>query len=170
VPAAKTALPHRRNPVVLVSREPGLGPGLARHEKAVRLEVMRVLRLVRAAGVTPALSVYLCSNRTIARLNRRWFGKSGATNVISFQSPALKARIRARGPVPLRRGSLRGYGAGGPAELPLGDLAISIERARAESCGAGVDSVDWTAALAHHGLMHILGYSHGTMPPRRPRS
>jgi len=151
---------------VLLSREPGLGPDLGRYEQAVRAEVRRILSLIQAAGAVPALSVYLCSNRTITRLNSRWFGKSGATNVISFQAPDLRARIRTFGPVPLRRGSLRSYAGGRSGEMFLGDLAISLQRARTESRRAGMDAADWTAALAHHGLMHILGYSHRTMPPR----
>jgi probable rRNA maturation factor len=155
---------------VLVSREPGLGPGVERHERALRAEVQGILTLVQAAGIIPELSVWLCTSRTIRRLNRRWFGKAGATNVISFQAPDLRAGTRNRGPVPLRRGSLRGYGSRRPGRMFLGDLAISLERARAEAGRAGMDPVDWTAALAHHGLMHILGYGHGNMPPRRRRA
>jgi probable rRNA maturation factor len=166
---AETSPPARRNPVVLVSRDAGLGRDTSRYERAVKAEAGGILSLIRSSSVMPALSIYLCSDRSIARLNRRWLGKTGATNVISFQSPDLRARTAVRGPVPLRRGSLRGFAGSRSGELFLGDLAISLERARKEALRAGLDPVDWTAALAHHGLMHILGYSHRSMPPRRRR-
>jgi len=150
-------------PEVLVSSDPALAIALRRRERAALNTVRRILGMLQGGGVVAVLSVRFCTNASIRTLNRRWFGRAGATNVISFTSPALHASVAARGPVPLRAGALgrRLRGLGG--EVFLGDIALSLERADAEARAAGLDPGEWAAALLVHGLLHLLGYTHRTM-------
>ncbi|MFH1436030.1 MAG: rRNA maturation RNase YbeY [Pseudomonadota bacterium] len=130
----------------------------------MRREIRLVLSTIRARRAAPLVTVYLCSNRTIRRLNRQWFGKDRATNVISFRAPAVHQAVRKHGPVPVRKAGLSRYASGGSGQVFLGDMAISVERTLTEAGRAGVSASRWAGHLARHGLMHLLGYSHKTMP------
>jgi probable rRNA maturation factor len=151
-------------PLVLVSSDPALAAALRRRGRAALGPARRILGRLQGGGVVAAVSVRFCSNDSIRRLNRRWFGRNRATNVMSFASPLLHAAVSARGPVPLRAGALgrwlRGLGGG----VFLGDIALSLERADAEARAAGLDPGEWASALLVHGLLHLLGYTHRTMP------
>jgi rRNA maturation RNase YbeY len=157
-------MPLEPPPLVLLSSDPALEVSLRRLERTAPVPVRRILGRLQGGGVVAVLSVRFCANASIRRLNRRWFGRKGATNVISFASPILHAAVSARGPVPLRAGALGRWLRGPRGEVFLGDIAVSLERADAEARAAGLDPGEWAAALLVHGLLHLLGYSHGTMP------
>lgn len=142
---------------------------VAAYRSAVRREIRGIIESAGSKRVTPVVSVLLCSNRTMRRLNRTWLGRDRPTNVISFRSFEMSDAVKARGPVALRKGALGKYAparAGG--RLFIGDMALGIQRALTESKCAGIEPAEWTAALAFHGLMHLFGYNHENMPPRRP--
>jgi probable rRNA maturation factor len=87
------------------------------------------------------LSVLLCDDQSIAKLNARWRGQNRPTNVLSF--PATP-------PVP--------GGQDGP--VILGDIAIAYETAAREAAEQGKTVADHLAHLAIHGFLHLLGYDH----------
>jgi len=95
----------------------------------------RVLRAERALDAD--LSITFVSNRTIAALNRRYLGRSGSTDVISFE--------------------LGGGVAGAPA---VGDVYIAPDVARANARELGIPVTEELARLVVHGTLHALGYEH----------
>src|SRR5579872_2026781 len=72
----------------------------------------------------------------LRRLNRQFLGKDYATDVLSFAG-------------------LRGLS-------PLGDLAISLARARAQARQFGHSTEQEIQILMLHGLLHLLGFDHET--------
>ncbi len=101
-------------------------------------------RLVAAlAPKAESLSVRFASDRELSRLNRTFRSKEGPTDVLSFPG-----EITAEG-------------------RHLGDLAISVPRARQQAENAGHSTDRELRLLLLHGLLHCLGYDHevddGTM-------
>jgi probable rRNA maturation factor len=87
------------------------------------------------------LSVLLCDDKTIARLNAQWRGQQKPTNVLSF--PALPLQ----GAVPDER-------------IPLGDIAIAYETLTREAEESRKTVSDHLSHLVVHGFLHLLGYDH----------
>jgi probable rRNA maturation factor len=111
----------------------GLRVPLARHAVA---DAARVA--LRAEGVRDALvSITMLSRTTMARLNRRHLGHTGATDVISFgfQRPS------SRDPV-------------------VGDIYVCPDVARANAHERGVSVREEVTRLVVHGTLHVLGYDH----------
>jgi probable rRNA maturation factor len=98
------------------------------------------LKLLRAedAGVTVAF----ISDRAMRRLNRLWRGKVGTTDVLSF--PAQQEDWE----------QLEGRS--------LGEVAISVECAKAQAKVYGLSIEHEIAQLLLHGLIHLCGYDHET--------
>ena len=95
-------------------------------------------RVLRAERVRDAdLSITFVSNRAIAALNRRHLGRSGATDVISFE-----------------------LGGSAPGTPLVGDVYIAPDVARANARSEGVSVTEELARLVVHGTLHALGYSH----------
>ncbi|MCA1556074.1 MAG: rRNA maturation RNase YbeY [Acidobacteria bacterium] len=92
----------------------------------------------RGAGVVVAF----VSDRAMRELNRRWRGKRGTTDVLSF--PAEQAEFE------------RSAGA------TLGDVVISVERAKAQAAEHGLDFEREVEQLILHGVLHLCGYDHET--------
>ncbi len=91
------------------------------------------------AAVAPArargtVTVALVDDAVMRRLNRRFAGKSRATDVLSFPS--------------------------GGVEGVLGDIAIATGVARRQARVAGHTYAEELRVLALHGLLHLLGYDH----------
>jgi probable rRNA maturation factor len=82
------------------------------------------------------LSILFIDNTGITALNREYFGRDRATNVISFS-----------------------YMDGLPSEV-VGDIIISLERAREESDRLAIPYCERVFALIIHGLLHIMGFDH----------
>ncbi len=91
----------------------------------------RVLRLQ-----SEAFTVTLVSDPAIARLNRRYRGRTAATDVLSFP-----ARER------------NGY---------RGDVVISVDTARRQARRYRHGLEEEIKLLALHGALHLLGYDHET--------
>lgn len=100
-----------------------------------------MLRAVRREGAE--LSILLCSDPVMRELNRVHRGLDKPTDVLAF--PMLE------GP---------GSHVGGPDVL--GDVAISIDRARDQARRAGKTIVFEVTYLLAHGLLHLLGYDHAS--------
>ncbi len=86
------------------------------------------------------LSVLLTDDPRIAELNERYLARKGPTNVISFPMDEGE-------PVP-------------PGTGMLGDVVVSVETARAESCKTGETHERAVDRLLAHGILHLLGYDH----------
>lgn len=100
-----------------------------------------LVRLLKRLGLEDReLSLLLVDNEEIREFNRLYLGRDYPTNVISFAM------------------SEGDFGDVNPQLL--GDIIISVEKARTEgeSCGATLkESLDF---LLIHGLLHLLGYDH----------
>ncbi len=84
------------------------------------------------------LSILLTTDEAIRRLNREFRGIDRATDVLSFP-----------GGDPL------------PGQPPfLGDLAISLDTARARAAEDGRTLAAELARYLAHGLLHLIGYDH----------
>ena len=126
-----------------------------------------VARALRRAGA-PANGeavLTLVDDVTIAKLNATHMGKRGPTDVLSF--PLIDPRdfpVRASA----RSASTRQRGVA--AQLPIGDIVISVDRAieqardgRGGTDGATKHSVaDEVRLLAVHGALHLCGWDHDT--------
>ena len=84
------------------------------------------------------LSIVLVSDETIATYNERYLSHQGPTDVISF---------------PQRDGDIPS-----PRQELLGDVMVSVERAKAqaEEYGHGVE--EELVLLVIHGILHLLGW------------
>ncbi len=79
----------------------------------------------------------------LRRLNREFRGIDHATDVLSFPGGQKE---------PVAKGDHRRYS--------LGDIAISIQRARAQAREFGHSTEEEVRILMLHGLLHLLGFDH----------
>ncbi len=137
----------RARPRVLVSSLGRMGQYARGLE---RLAAASLGRLGARAGLGPEheLSLLLCDNPTIRRLNRRWRRKDQPTDVLSFPLQALQPRQS-------------------PPSGPIGDIAISLPTARVAARREDAPLVAHLECLLAHGLLHLLGYDHGSTRAHR---
>ena len=105
-----------------------------------RAFVERALEVVPAKGA--GVTVAFVSDRAMRELNRRWRGKSGTTDVLSF--PSWQEEFE------------KGEGA------TLGDVVISVEQAERQAVEHGLSFENELEQLILHGLLHLCGYDHET--------
>ena len=99
---------------------------------------------LRAERVKDAmLSITFVGRAAISRLNRRYLGHEGPTDVISFGL----ARIGRRGAV-------------------IGDIYICAEVARENARRQGISAGEELLRLVVHGTLHVLGSDHPVGPAR----
>ncbi|HEX8424469.1 MAG TPA: rRNA maturation RNase YbeY [Pyrinomonadaceae bacterium] len=98
----------------------------------------RVLKVVPAGGA--GATVAFVSDRAMGELNRRWRGKRGTTDVLSF--PAGQDEFESA------------------AGATLGDVVISVERAAAQAAEHGLSFEREVEQLILHGMLHLCGYDH----------
>ncbi len=100
----------------------------------------------RALGVVPAggagATVAFVSDRAMGELNRRWRGKRGTTDVLSFPA-GQEAFEQAEG-------------------RTLGDVVVSVEQAARQAREHGLTFENEVEQLILHGLLHLCGYDHET--------
>jgi probable rRNA maturation factor len=109
-------------------------------EETVRRALSQGLRVM--ALPEAEVSVLLTDDAGIAELNAAYRGKDGPTDVLSFAQR-------------------EGEGAD-PEDPVLGDIVISIERAKEQAERYGHSVAREVGFLAVHGLLHLLGYDHET--------
>ncbi len=85
------------------------------------------------------MSVLLVSDEYIRDLNNRYLNRDMPTNVISFSQQE---------------------GMGPADNNHLGDVVVSVDRARAEAVEAGMDLHDRLLELLVHGICHLAGFEH----------
>ncbi|HTS25792.1 MAG TPA: rRNA maturation RNase YbeY [Bryobacteraceae bacterium] len=93
----------------------------------------------------------IAGNAELRRLNREFRGKDEPTDVLSFPS----------GQQPAARGG---------APRTLGDLAISLPRARAQAVDFGHTTEQEVRVLMLHGLLHLMGMDHESDDGRMARA
>lgn len=126
-------------PVLVSRRAPG-APLLA-----TASVVRRAARMMEALGVEAAdLSVLLCDDAGIRALNCEHRGKDKPTDVLAFPQDDERAAAAERRP------------------RLLGDVAISLETARAQGARRGASLLDEVTFLLAHGLLHLVGFDHQT--------
>ena len=89
------------------------------------------------------VSLVLADDATLGRLNRQYRGVEGPTNVLSFAA-SEGAASESSGP------------------LLLGDVVLAYETVRRESEEQGKRFSDHLCHLVVHGVLHLLGYDHGS--------
>lgn len=105
-----------------------------------------VLEKVKGAafGRRAELSVVLTGDGEVKKLNRLYRKKDKTTDVLSF--PLLEGkRLKT-----------------GEDSIPLGDVVISVPQTRRQARQQGKDFHGELALLLTHGILHLLGYDHGT--------
>jgi probable rRNA maturation factor len=90
------------------------------------------------------LSILLCNDQVIRKLNARFRGQDKITDVLAF--PAQ-------------------IGPGPTPEPLLGDVVISLQTAARQARAQGATLLQETAFLLCHGVLHLLGMDHDT--PRK---
>jgi probable rRNA maturation factor len=109
--------------------------------------VMRRMRLHPATELT----VRLVDADTIAVLNEKWMDTKGPTDVLSFPMDELTpGRDEETAP--------EGY---------LGDIAVCPQVAEQQAPAAGHSASDEIELLTVHGILHLLGYDHGSPDEHR---
>lgn len=98
---------------------------------------------LRNCGHDGDITVAIVDNAEIHRMNLCYRDKDSATDVLSF--PALE-----------------GFDMPGVPDKFLGDIAISLERAREQADEYGHSLIRELAFLTIHGSLHLMGYDHMT--------
>ena len=108
-------------------------------DDAVRLTLLHQ-RVEDASEVVIVIS----DDDALEDLNRRFRGVARPTDVLSFEN-------QTRGPYSIGTAGFPRY---------LGDVVISLDRAREQADEAGGALNDELQVLAVHGVLHLLGYGH----------
>ena len=103
------------------------------------------------------INVLLTDDEGIQRVNRSMRGIDQATDVLSFPMFDIPA------------GSLPSQLCSDPDSglIPLGDMCISVERARAQAEEYGHSLERELSYLAVHSVLHLLGYDHMDEGPQK---
>ncbi len=91
------------------------------------------------------VSIVFTDDQMLQRLNLEYREKDTPTDVLSFNY--------------LEPGEVHGLA---DDEFAVGDIYISVDRASDQACGAGHSIERELALLAIHGLLHLIGYDHGS--------
>ena len=97
-----------------------------------------VTKTLQAGGIRNAMiSVAFVGRSAIAKLNAKYLGHRGDTDVISF-----------------------GFASGGKHSAIIGDIYICPDVARVNARSQGVPAAEELLRLVVHGTLHVLGYDH----------
>lgn len=118
---------------------------ISNRQKIAKVDLRRLrrtlARLLKWLHIeTSEISLSLVDDAEIRALNRQYFNKTGATNVISFS---------------MIEGD---YGYIHP--LTLGDIVLSVETASRHAVIENISLMDEIEFLLIHGLLHLIGYNH----------
>ena len=135
-------------------------PGVSEGTRAFLRRCVRTALSAEGVDFPCEVDILVTSDAGIRELNREQRGIDAPTDVLSF--PALE----------LRPGELPDPSADAdPAtgRVPLGDMAISMERAAAQAKEYGHSNRRELAYLAVHSVLHLLGYDHMDEGPEKAR-
>ena len=121
----------------------------------LRLHIARCIRIALAlqqVDVPCEINVLVTNDKTIREINRIQRGIDSATDVLSFPMFELTA-----GELP---SDWSPYSDPDTGFVPLGDMALSLERARAQARQYGHSVRREVGYLTVHSVLHLLGYDH----------
>jgi probable rRNA maturation factor len=116
-------------------------PGLKK--RAIRAKLERVLSDLGCHD--KELSILFTDDRRMARLNLRYLGRAGPTNVLAF--PMVDSNTSAGQTPDIETGL-------------LGDVVISVDTAQREAEESGETLEQSVDRLLIHGILHLLGHDH----------
>lgn len=93
-----------------------------------------------------SVSVTFCDNEHIRKLNKEFRKKDKATDVLSFPMYDFNEEDEPEFDL--------------DDSLPLGDIVISLERAKEQAKEIGNSFIEEVAFLTIHSTLHLLGYDH----------
>ncbi len=108
-------------------------------EERWRAFAARALKVAPSGGA--GLTVAFVSDRAMRELNRRWRGKGGTTDVLSFPAGQDEFERAAEGAM-------------------LGDVVVSVEQAARQAAEQGHSFENEVEQLILHGVLHLCGYDH----------
>lgn len=112
-------------------------------KKTLRAAILKTLAY-EGFSQPAQISVTVCDNAYIQKINKKFRDIDRATDVLSF--PMYEA------------GEWENEGDFGP--IPLGDIVISLERTAEQAKELGHSFLREAAFLAIHSTLHLLGYDH----------
>ena len=125
-------------------------PGVSDSTKSFLRKVIRTALTEQGVNVPCEVDVYVTGDAGIQELNREMRQVDRPTDVLSF--PALEL---AEGELPAEEDADVATGF-----VPLGDMAISLERARQQAAEFGHSARREVGYLTIHSILHLLGYDH----------
>ncbi len=132
--------------IVVTVLTPAWRDTLSEAEPLVRRAARAALAVAEEGVALPGeaeVGLVLADDATLGRLNRQYRGVEGPTNVLSFAA--------SEGSEPESSGPLL-----------LGDVVLAYETVRRESEEQGKRFSDHLCHLVVHGVLHLLGYGHGS--------
>ncbi len=105
--------------------------------------IQKALEELEVRGKRIELSINLVGEGKIKALNKKYLGKNGATDVLSFPLDKKVSVKTAKGGI-----------------IALGDIFICLPMAKRDALKEGMGLSSKLALLAVHGLLHLLGYDH----------
>ena len=127
------------------------------NESAIEVDESRLQRLAAYAlgvmHVSPEaeLAIVLVDEAAMEQLHVQWMDEPGPTDVLSFPMDELRPGTEDQ-PT--------------PAGL-LGDVVLCPQVAQAQAESAGHSLVEELQLLTTHGILHLLGFDHGTPTEER---
>lgn len=131
--------------------------------------------LTRGIARGREITCLLTGDRELRKLNREFRGKDYVTDVLSFPSHNHALRRDSMERVPLNSEGNRAVDSGAQFNQstrednraasplnphPLGEIAISLDRAAAQAAEYGHSLADELRILMLHGALHLAGYDH----------
>ena len=134
-------------------------PGVSDGTKSFLRRVIRTALAEQGVDVPCEVDVYVTGDVGIQELNREMRQVDRPTDVLSFPEFELTP-----GQLPGQEDADPGTG-----YVPLGDMAISLERVKAQAKEYGHSNRRELAYLAVHSVLHLLGYDHMDEGPQKAR-
>ena len=132
-------------------------PGVSDGTKSFLRRVIRTALAEQGVDVPCEVDVYVTGDVGIQELNREMRQVDRPTDVLSFPEFELTP-----GQLPGQEDADPGTG-----YVPLGDMAISLERVKAQAKEYGHSNRRELAYLAVHSVLHLLGYDHMDEGPQK---
>ena len=125
-------------------------------------------KLQREVAKRQPFDILITGDAEMRRLNREFRGKDYATDVLSFSGAGFSLRGTSVPPSGAQRAKARSRLKAWPHNL--GDLAISLPRARVQAREFGHSTETEIRILMLHGLLHLLGMDHESDGGRMARA
>jgi probable rRNA maturation factor len=112
-------------------------------------DILESLKLSRSF-----LEITLADDQMMRRYNRRYMGKTGTTDVLSFPQIALSRATARRGRTHIFDGQF------------LGDILVSLDQAERQAKVQGLSLKKEVLFLILHSILHLIGHDHATKAER----